>query len=76
VAANRWDARPWPYPDPEPGTKARRIDVPVDPPDPPPGPWAATRRDGTECDIRRTLPGLRDPAAIPAEDRVRDWRPV
>jgi hypothetical protein len=71
----RWDRDPEPYPPLQPGTKVRQLDGPVAPPQPPPEPAQATRRDGTTVNWRRTVAGLAAEPMSP-DERVRDWRSV
>lgn len=65
-----------PYPVAPRGTKIRRLPWPCDRPEPEQAePVPSTRRDGSTCNWRRTLPGLA-PAPGDADMGVHDWRPV
>jgi hypothetical protein len=69
----RFDKPAEPYPPPGPGTKARMLDGPVDPPSPPDEPELAERTDGTKVNWRRTVAGLSADPRSP-DDNVHDWR--
>ncbi len=62
------------YPAAPEGTRSRWLDFPCDAPEPAPAAMAATRRDGSACDVLRSL-GLRTAGPASRADHVR-WEPV